>query len=278
MGCCASRSPPTLPLSVPTTTAVSNSDWLFYAPTGKKCCHCGQPRATYSSVDTPRGKTIRSPPCSSYVSSCSYSSRSRSRSRSSYSSGSMYGSSDYTRRSSHHSVTRPSPRPIRTRQQSSPLSVSQSRTYSLLSTPDFHSVSSHPRNNLVLNPELFSNTIMTPFTSPTSDKRSATHSTPRTQNSTHSLPSTPHPRIRTLTLNTELLHTPTASPQAFLGHDRRRTDNKLDTDCASRFSDWSLSSSSAASYPLPPLSVRTEPYPRLQEDQVASTRTAVGYL
>lgn len=255
MGSCGSRSSPTTPVSVPTTTSeISNSDWLYYAPTEKKCCHCGQSQATYQrpsswasncwdfGLDASREEKIRSS-CSSFVSSYS----------------SIYGTGDYIGLTSHQSL--PHPFTMRTRQQPGSLSTPQSRTYSLLSPPDFHSEGSHPRNNLVLNPELFSNTIMSPFTSsPDSDGRSVTHSI-------HNKPNPQCSTIHTLTLDPELFHTPTASPIAFPAHDRRNTANKLDTDCASRFSSASSVSSSSSSspaseYPLTPLSVRTEPFPR----------------
>lgn len=95
-----------------------------------------------------------------------------------------------------------------------------SRSYSLLSTPSFHSPASNARNNLVLDPTLFPDVIS---------------------------PST----------------------------DGVRNTNNIDTACGSRFSGTSLSPSRSLSapsshcsderYPLPPLSVRTEPFPRLDE-------------
>ena len=89
------------------------------------------------------------------------------------------------------------------------------RTYSFLSTPTFHSPSSHPRNGLTLDPTLFSSNI-SPFV--------------------------------------EL-----------------RRVSKIDTDCASQFSsplastmtpDFQSPTSSLQRYPLPPMSVLTEPFPR----------------
>ncbi|CAM9767190.1 unnamed protein product [Ectocarpus sp. 12 AP-2014] len=128
-----------------------------------------------------------------------------------------------------------------------------SRSYSLLSTPSFHSPSRNARNNLVLDPSRTSRSyspLSTPcFQSPSRNARN------------------------NLVLDPTLF--PDAvSPSTACGV-RGTSGTNIDTACGSRFSGTSLSSSRSLSapsspfsderYPLPPLSVQTEPFPRLDE-------------
>jgi hypothetical protein len=192
MGCGVSRSPPTSPV-LPNHAIVSD-DWMVCQPSRQTCCHCGQTQTL---------------PCYLTYSSSSQSSMT--------SSGTWVGNStigtDYTRGNSQSYSVLSSP--MKSSSTSGPCDFT-SRSFSLISTPDFHSPSSHPGKGLTLDPTLFSNK-MSPCMS-------------------------------------------------------RIAPKKLDTDCASRFSGSSPLPSFTSStssykygqrrYPLSPLSVRTEPFPR----------------
>lgn len=193
MGCGASRSSPTSPAaqSLAPGNTVDNTDWILYAPGRQTCVHCGQLQTL------PRYLAYSSPSHSSPTSS---------------SHSSLASSSTWLGNSTDYSAVALSTPPSSSNSSSH---GGASRTYSLLSTPTFHSPSSHPRNKLTLDPTLFTN------------------------------PSSP-------TVG-EVCRT------------------KIDTDCASQFSGShspsfasSVSSYSCAEkrYPLAPLSVRTEPFPR----------------
>lgn len=133
------------------------------------------------------------------------------------------------------------------------------RTYSLLSTPNFHSSSSHPRNDLTLDPDH--------FTTPPSPKAGQCATKIDTDcASRFSDDRSPTP-----------VHRLTLDPSLFSNHlspfaeAKWRSRSKIDTDGASRFpsTDESLSPSFASPvslinkrYPMTPLSVRTEPFPR----------------
>lgn len=195
MGCGASRSSPTSPVLRSTAHDPPNDDWMMFAPPRQTCSNCGQPQTL------------------PYYLAYSSSSRSSFTSSSTWVGNSTVGTDYGSGNSQSYSVIPPSTQP-------SPSSSSScggaSRSLSLLSTPTFHSPSSHPRNGLSLDPTLFSH-IKSPS----------------------------------------------------VGGVR---NTKLDTDCASRFSGSSHSPSVASStssyncgnrrYPLTPLSVRTEPFPR----------------
>lgn len=265
MGCGSSRSQPTSPASTQRAAHVDNDNWMFYAPRheyrANDCLYCGQPnRRGYiiSNVsDYADGQShTRSSSCWSSDEGRPYSPRppysNRSYTPQSTPSYSSPGNRSYTPQSTaaYSSPGQASPRlytPQSTSTYSSPTQTSDaahtprppplrplmgptssatgtSRTYSLLSTPTFHSPSSHPKNGLTLDPTLFSNN-MSPFAQAT-------------------------------------------------------RANKIDTDCASRFSGTSGSLSAFTSptsshkadrqrYPLTPLSVHTEPFPRVQSDIIA---------
>ena len=281
MGCSGSRSLQTLPVSrsAPSFDAVENDDWMVYAPAHNTCFQCGQSCTEDHYDDSTSSR--------SYLSSAQQKSNrsqwlgSRSCSRSVQSTP-PFTSSSYTTSnpisipispgtprsspgawvgnstsSSDCSVTdsvlstptfhSPSSHP-RNGPTIDPPSTSGSdcgsatnRTYSVLSTPTFHSPSSHPRNGLTLDPTLFSNNIISP-----------------------------DDRGNGLTLDPTLF-------SSTISYGLR--DTKIDTDCASRFSGASRSpsfsfSSSISSYsrdkryPLTPLSVRTEPFPRETQQKV----------
>ena len=265
MGCGTSRSQPASPVATP-RARVDNDNWMFYAPRREHqdCLHCGQPnRSGYIISSVSDYADGRSSSCWSSDESRPYSPRSRYSNRSftprstpAYSSPGQASPRSYTNRSYTPPLTRPysspgqtSPRPYNNlsctlpltppysspgqtsgvthtpRPRASPLqplmcpassATYTTRTYSLLSTPTFHSPSSNPRNGLTLDPTLFS-TNMSPFA-------------------------------------------------------QAARSNKIDTDCASRFSGTSGSLSAFTSptssriahrYPLTPLSVHTEPFPRV---------------
>lgn len=275
MGCSGSRSLQTLPVSrrsSPSPVSVSNGDWIVYAPVRHACFYCE--------------KSCMEACGRSYSSSCAHSNKSQwlgnsTCSRRSYSVNSTPFTSSFYSTSSHSSrldsnptrtprpsqesetapIRTPSPiqRSVDTTETPSPSQRSEtSRKYSLLSTPTFHSSSSHPRNGLTLDPSLFGNTLFSNNTSP-----DCLEGVPNTKFHTDcvSTPTSPHPR-NGLTLDPTLFSN---SPFS----DRVR-NTKIDTDCASGFSgSKSPSFESTPShdcfdkrYPLTPLSVRTEPFPR----------------
>ena len=230
MGCGASNDRPPSPCRSPVTTPVfahvDNDDWMFYAPRyAHQCCAC--------CFDRPRTSSCTDSRCYTSTSSHWDSSEGRMSPRGEE----TYSSRSYTPRSTpaHSSPGRTSHRPCKPRSTPTLLRPGEtepncrpslgpassatytSRSYSLLSTPTFYSPSSHPKNDLTLDPTLFSNNL-----SPFADAACA---------------------------------------------------NKIDTDCASRFSGSSRSSLSAFTsptsssrntrYPLTPLSVHTEPFPRI---------------
>lgn len=240
MGCGTSRSPQASPVTTAQLSDVDTDNWMFYAPQcanqASVCFHCGQPNVcsptrSFSMYSDGRSYTptssrwdswgVQSAPAyvsMSPVDPSSYSFRSRTPSPQPRSSP----TSPYTPQSTpaHSNLGSTSPLSCDTRAPQIHPSVGPSssgtytsRSYSLLSTPTFHSPSSHPRNDLTLDPALFSNN-MSPFAT------------------------------------------------------------KIDTDCASRFSGTVGSSSGFTSpassriidskrYPLTPLSVRTEPFPKM---------------
>lgn len=275
MGCGTSshRPPSSSPVATPVFSHVDNDDWMLYAPRHAHqgndcCCFC---------FDRPTTTRYTSSRCTDYADSQRYTSTSSYwdssdgrphaiQSPTTYLNLSQRGSLPYSNRSytprstpAHSSPCETSRRPCTPRStpaHSSPCGTSRrpctprstpahsspgeihtprpqapkcrpslapassatytSRSYSLLSTPTFHSPSSHPKNDLTLDPTLFSNNL-----SPFADAACA---------------------------------------------------NKIDTDCASRFSGSSRSSLSAFTsptsscnrrYPLTPLSVHTEPFPRV---------------
>ena len=129
-----------------------------------------------------------------------------------------------------------------------------SRSYSLLSTPSFHSPSSrNARNNLVLDPGRTSRSY-SPLSTP----------------SFHS----PSRNARNNLVLDPTLFSDVVSPSTACGV-RGTSGTNIDTACGSRFSGTSRSSSRSLSapsspfsderYQLPPLSVQTEPFPRLDE-------------
>lgn len=257
MGCGTSshRPPSPSPVATPVFAHVDNDDWMFYAPRHahqRNDCGCFRfDRPMTSSYTSSRCTDCADSQC--YTSTSSYWDSSDGRphapqSPTRYLNLSPRGSSPYSNRSysprstpAHSSPGETSPRPCTPRStpahsnpgethtprpqepkcRPSPGPASSatytSRSYSLLSTPTFHSPSSHPKNDLTLDPTLFSNNL-----SPFADAACA---------------------------------------------------NKIDTDCASRFSGSSrsllsaftspTSSSRNVRYPLTPLSVHTEPFPRV---------------
>lgn len=246
MGCGASNHQPPSPTAAPVFTDIDNDDWMFYAP--RYAHHRSRPDRPMTSSYPSSRCTDCADNSQGYTSTSSYSDSSDGRPHAPQSpsrylnlgtrGSSSYSSRSYTPRSTptHSRPGQASPRAstphstpahsIRGETQTmscrpilGPASSATytSRSYSLLSTPTFHSPSSHPKNDLTLDPTLFSNNL-----SPFADGECA---------------------------------------------------NKIDTDCASRFSGSSQSSLSAftsptsstrdARYPLTPLSVCTEPFPRV---------------
>lgn len=259
MGCSTSRSLQTLPASrsssspVPIPVTIGNYDWIVYAPVRHNCPRSRSRsysyESSYASLNPSACGTSQSR-SRSYESSYASSNPSQwlgnSTCSRSYSDRSTppFTSSSYT--TSSHSLDS---NPIRT-----PTTNHEISSRSLLSTPTFHSPSSHPRNGLTLNPALFSNHLFSNDGSTDGHFDTDCESTP-----------TPHPK-NGLTLDPILISNTNCH---FLDKVR---NTKIDTDCASRFSNTSGSPSFTSStssfncfdksYPLRPLSVRTEPFPR----------------
>lgn len=257
MGCSTSRSLQTLPVSrsLPSPVPIGNYDWIVYAPVRHTChtsSHCEKCYMEACGTSQSRSRSYSYE--SSYASSnpsqwlgnstCSQSYSVRSTPPFTSSSYATSSCSIRTPSTSQGSETVPSQG-----------SETSSRQYSLLSTPTFHSPSSHPKNGLTLNPALFSNHLFSNDGSTDGQFDSDCASTPMS----------PHPK-NGLTLDPILISNTDCH---FLDKVR---NTKIDTDCASRFSNTSGSPSFTSStsslncfdksYPLRPLSVRTEPFPR----------------
>jgi len=264
MGCATSTDRQTMPVT--TKRGVDSDNWMFYAPqhvdVDAVCLHCGQPKPGLDTISdstdyadgqlyTPASSRCESDDSRLYTPQSEYSSAgpvdpSEYIFRPRTPSPRVGIGGEYTPHSTtasrrlctprlaftHSNSGQQSPRlytntPVPNSKASlgPPSSTTcTSRSYSLLSTPTDHSPSSHARNNLTLDPTLFTN-VLSPFAE-------ATHGF-----------------------------------------------NKIDTDCASRFSgphgslsDFTTPTSShniETTYPLTPLSVRTEPFPRLESHQVS---------
>lgn len=297
MGCGVSRSSRTSPTfrsakSETNTVPIhvgENDDWTFYAPRKvppvvektflvcKTCCHCGRRQAEPYSVNsnsksspyswlgnssmsfsgTSRSYSLLSTPTFSLTSSpCTDTTHRR------HSPGSWLGNSttdfsgtnrsDSLLSSSSHCTDTINARhsPGSWLGNSSTAFSGTSRSYSLLSTPKFSSTSSrctdttHSRHGLTLDPSLFYNTMSTGDT----DRGSSPQ----------------------LVLDPSLFsnnNSPFSDSSS-----RAVRKSKGDTDCGSRFSDTSRSLSFTSppssydcfdkSYPLTPLSIHTEPFPR----------------
>lgn len=215
MGCGSSRSLPTAPMLPPAAPhhAVVCDDWMVCQPERQNCSLCGKSQtlplcvqyftSSYASSHTPSNTW----PCySTNGTDCEYESSLSPLGLPRLDDDPYFLISNHTFLSQSADKNRESDF-LDIDQTPSPGTTSpyqSSRSYSLLSTPVSDSPSPRPRNNLTLDPALFS----------------------------------------------------TAT--------RGLAFTKMDTDCASKFSGTSLSPiyTSDDRYPLTPLSVRTEPFPR----------------
>nr|ABY66162.1 EsV-22-like protein [Ectocarpus siliculosus] len=158
--------------------------------------------------------------------------------------------------------------------------IATSRSYSLRTTSSFHSPASNCRDNLALDPTLFLDAI-----SPSKDGVRNTNidtacgsgfsstSLPLSRNNL-ALDPTLFPDVISPSMD-GVRHTNIDTPCGSGFSSTTCPHTNIDTACGSRFSGksrWLSSSSSAPSshssderYPLPPLSVRTEPFPRLDD-------------
>lgn len=271
MGCGTSRGQTTPRVSTPRAFRVDNDNWMYYAPRHKyeanHCCsHCGQPNRS--------GYTI-----------CSVSDYADGQSSTPTRSGSSWGSDEGPPYSPRSPCSNRSYIPPLTPVYSSPVQARRrpysNRSYTPPLTPTFASPYNNrsctaPLTPTYSSPGQTSGAIYTPRPrasplQPLIGPASSATFTSRTYSpvSTPIFPSpSSHPR-HGLALDPTLFSN-TMSPFA-----QAACANKIDTDCASRFSGTSGSLSAFTSptssrhdvrYPLTPLSVHTEPFPKARQE------------